>query len=116
MKVTVQHINQNEITGAVEGFTDVAVVNAVDIDDVNEALEYAYRWTQNITGSWSIQEETIGDYENHDFNHWVTVLAPLHVINGRTYGLRSTSMFDRMVANGKTYKVDMIGFKEVETV
>jgi hypothetical protein len=109
MKVTVQHINQNEITGSVEGFTDVAEVNVWHTEDIDEALEYAYRYTNNVDGSWSMK---IGADANDD----VTVLAPLHVANGRTYGLRSTSMFDRMVANGKTYKVAMMGFKEVETV
>lgn len=107
MKVTVQHINQNELTGAVEGFTDVAEVNAWEFEDVNEALEYAYRYTNNVDGSWSMK---IGSDANAD----VTVLAPLHVrADGRQMGLRSTSMFDRMIANGKTYKVSMVGFTEM---
>lgn len=109
MKVIVQHINQNEITGAVEGFTDVAEVNVWHTEDVDTALEYAYRYTNNVDGSWSMK---IGSDANDD----VTVLAELPVVNGRTFGLRSTSMFDRLVLNGKTYKVSMIGFKEVETV
>ena len=29
-----------------------AEVNA-PTNDINEALEYAFRWTQNISGSWS---------------------------------------------------------------
>ena len=107
MKVTVQHIEQDRNTGAVLGFTDVAEVNVWHTEDVNEALEYAYRYTNNVDGSWSMK---IGSDANDD----VTVLASLPVANGRTYGLRSTSMFDRLVLNGKTYKVDMMGFKEVE--
>ena len=108
MKVTVQHIEQDRETGAVLGFTDVAEVNVWHTEDVNEALEYAYRYTNNVDGSWSMK---IGSDANDD----VTVLAPLHVTkDGRTMGLRSTSMFDRMVLNGKTYKVDMMGFKELE--
>lgn len=109
MKIIVQHIEQDRETGNVLGFTDVAEVNVWHTEDVNEALEYAYRYTNNIDGSWSMK---IGSDANDD----VTVLAPLHIIEGRTYGLRSTSMFDRMVLNGKTYKVDMFGFKEVEKV
>jgi hypothetical protein len=109
MKVTVQHINQDRETGAVLGFTDVAEVNVWHTEDVDAALEYAYRYTNNVDGSWSMK---IGGDSNDD----VTVLASLPVANGRTYGLRSTSMFDRMVLNGKTYKVDMMGFKEVEMV
>lgn len=107
MKVIVKHIEQDRETGNVLGFTDVAEVNVWHTDDVDEALEYAYRYTNNVDGSWSMK---IGSDANDD----VTVLAPLHVANGRTYGLRSTSMFDRMVVNGKTYKVAMVGFKEVE--
>lgn len=112
MKVTVQHIEQDRETGDVIGFTDVAEVNAWHTDSVDEALEYAYRWTNNLTGSWSRTDIQ----DNGDYNPDVTVLAPLHIIEGKTYGLRSTSMFDRMVANGKTYKVAMMGFKEVEKV
>jgi hypothetical protein len=109
MKVTVQHIEQDRETGAVLGFTDVAEVNVWHTEDVDAALEYAYRYTNNVDGSWSMK---IGSDANDD----VTVLASLPVANGRTYGLRSTSMFDRMVLDGKTYKVDMMGFKEVEIV
>ena len=108
MKVTVQHIEQDRNTGAVVGFTDVAEVNVWHTEDVDAALEYAYRYTNNVDGSWSLK---IGGDANDD----VTVLAPLLVTaDGRKMGLRSTSMFDRMVVNGKTYKVDMMGFKEVE--
>jgi hypothetical protein len=108
MKVTVQHIEQDRNTGAVVGFTDVAEVNVWHTEDVDAALEYAYRYTNNVDGSWSMK---IGGDANDD----VTVLAPLLVTaDGRKMGLRSTSMFDRMVLNGKTYKVDMMGFKEVE--
>jgi len=109
MKVTVKHMERDEMTGDVIGFTPVAVVNAFDIDDIDQALEYAYRWTNNITGSWSIQEETIGDYENHDLNHYVTVL----VKREDGLGLRSTSMGDRMEIDGVEYRVAMVGFKEV---
>jgi hypothetical protein len=118
MKVTVQHIDQDRNTGAVLGFTDVAEVNVCHTEDVDAALEYAYRWTNNVSGSWSIKQRdmTLRDgtmFENGDYNDDVTVLVPLHK---GCMGLRSTSMFDRMVLNGKTYKVDMMGFKEVETV
>ena len=68
----------------------------------NEALEYAYRWTNNIMGSWS---KKIGEDANDD----VTVLA--HREDGM--GLRSTSMGDQMVFEGKKYKVGMVGFEEL---
>ena len=109
MQITVQHINQDPATGNVLGFDNVAEVSVYHTKDIDEALEYAYRYTNNIDGSWSMK---IGSDANDD----VTVLAPLPVYNGRTYGLRSTSMFDRMVVNGKTYKVSMVGFTEMENV
>ena len=78
--------------------------------DVMEALEYAYRWTNNVMGSWSRPEKTFENGEtNGDYNPFVTTLAPLH--NGM--GLRSTSMGDEMICDGKTFKVAMFGFEEV---
>ena len=109
MKIIVKHMEMNRETGDVEGFTPVAVVNAVDIDDVNEALEYAYRWTNNVMGSWSIQEEVINGYENGDLNHWVTVL----VKREDGMGLRSSMMGDRFEVDGVDYRVAMAGFKKV---
>ena len=106
MKITVMHLEQNELTGAVEGFTDVAEVEVPDTADIDAALEFAYRYTNNIDGSWSMK---IGA----DANDAVTVLAPLPVYNGKTYGLRSTSMFDRLRVNGKTYRVATFGFDEI---
>tara|TARA_B100001287_G_scaffold155484_1_gene130787 strand:- start:74 stop:421 length:348 start_codon:yes stop_codon:yes gene_type:complete len=80
------------------------------LTDVNEALEYAYRWTNNVMGSWSRPEKTFSNGEkNGDYNPAVTTLAPLH--DGM--GLRSTSMGDQMVVEGKTYEVAMLGFEEV---
>ncbi len=86
----------------------------VDVDDnmkVNEALEYAYRWTNNVMGSWSIKEETFSNgQENGDYNPNVTVMAPLHKGG---MGLRSTSMGDQMLLGTAKYKVAMCGFEEV---
>ena len=85
----------------------------VDVDDnmkVNAALEYAYRWTNNVMGSWSRPEKTFDNGEsNGDYNPFVTTLAPLH--NGM--GLRSTSVGDQMIVEGKTFEVAMMGFEEV---
>ena len=117
MKVTVQHANYDPISGAVLDYTDVAEVNAWHTEDINEALEYAYRWTNNFSGSWSIKLEGMKlmdgtEFENGDYNNDVTVLVPLR----KGMGLRSTSMFDRMIFNGKTYKVNSFGFTEVKTL
>ena len=88
----------------------MANVTADDRMGVMEALEYAYRWTNNVMGSWSRPEKTFENGEpNGDYNPFVTTLAPLH--NGM--GLRSTSMGDEMIVDGKTYTVAMLGFEEV---
>ena len=93
----------------------VAFVN-VDEREGMDALEYAYRVTQNIEGSWSkgptIQWEG-KEMPNEDYNEDVTVMAALPVMDGVEYGLRSTSMGDQMLLGNKKYKVAMVGFKEV---
>ena len=104
MKITVFH---NDFEGS---FTRVAVVNA-PMADVNEALEYAYRYTNNVMGSWSMK---IGG----DANDAVEVTAPLHVTkDGRTMGLRSSMMGDRFYVEGDdAYEVAMCGFDVLPTV
>ena len=103
MKIIVKHMDRNEITGDVEGFTPVAEVNASYYsNNIDHALEYAYRYTNNLMGSWS---KKIGEDANDD----VTVL----VEREDGLGLRSTSMGDRMGVDGVEYRVAMVGFKEV---
>jgi hypothetical protein len=84
---------------------------------LTDSLEAAYRMTQNINGSWSktrlVFDENGVLVENEDFHPEVWVKAPLHVVNGREYGLRSTMMSDILVKDGKKYRVDFFGFKEV---
>ena len=92
----------NRETGDVEGFTPVAAVNAWQFNDVNEALEYAWRYTNNVMGSWSLK---IGEDANDD----VEVLAKRE--DGM--GLRSSMMGDRFEVDGVDYRVAMAGFKKV---
>lgn len=108
MKITVNHADFDRQTGEVLGYTPVALVNAVDINNVNEALEYAWRYTNNVDGSWSMK---IGS----DANDNVTVLADLPVSKrtGNPMGLRSSMMGDRFEIDGVEYKVAIAGFKEV---
>src|SRR6056300_765179 len=87
----------------------VAFVEVQDNMEVMEALEYAYRWTNNVMGSWSIKQKFLGEHENGDYNENVTVMAPL--VDGM--GLRSTSMGDQMLIGNTKYKVGMFGFEEV---
>ena len=99
--------------------------NTVAFVDVGErtgtdALEYAYRWTNNIEGSWSIKEKTLklndgSTIENGDYNEAVTVMAPLHVDkDGKEWGHRSTSVGDQMLMGTTKYTVASFGFKEME--
>lgn len=82
-----------------------------------KALNYVYRATQNIEGSWSKGKsfEFNGQtYENEDYDDNITVLVPLKTgKDGNVYGLRSTSMGDRIILGGKIYEVAAVGFKEV---
>jgi hypothetical protein len=76
-----------------------------------EALEYAYRWTNNVMGSWSRKEKYFDNGEaNGDYNPNVTVMAPL---NEGGMGLRSTSMGDQMLVGTTKYEVAMMGFEEI---
>lgn len=67
-----------------------------------EALEYAYRWTQNIFDSWSLKMP-------EDGNDDVTVMGEL--VDGM--GLRSTSVGDQILMGTKKYKVASAGFEEI---
>jgi len=92
-----------------ESPVQVAEVNAPDDLTITSALEYAYRWTNNFEGSWSLD-----DLENNkDANPNVTRVAPLIEYKGKTFGLRSTSMMDLMIVDGKTYEVMGCGFEEI---
>ena len=90
----------------------VALVDADPSMSLSEKLEYAYRWTNNVMGSWSRDEEVFEDgTPNGDFNPAVTRVAPLHEDG---MGLRSTSMGDQMLVGNKKYVVAMMGFETLE--
>ena len=81
-----------------------------------DALEYAYRRTQNIEGSWSkgpVIEWEGAEHDNGDYSEDITVMQPLHVSEGKTYGLRSTSVGDHILFGTVKYKVDSFGFSEL---
>ncbi len=92
----------------------VALVEVDDNMSVEEQLEYAYRWTNNVMGSWSIQTKSLSSGENGDYNENVTVIAPLPVDDrGQEWGLRSTSMGDQMLVGNTKYEVAMCGFEKI---
>ena len=115
MKITVNHADFDRQTGEVLGYTPVAEVNVPEeiaaFGTTNDCLEYAWRYTNNVDGSWSMK---IGS----DANDNVTVLADLPVSKrtGNPMGLRSSMMGDRFEIDGVEYKVAMSGFKQVEKV
>ncbi len=118
MKITVEHANRNRQTGDVVNFTAVAEVQIpVEISafgTTNDCLEYAYRWTNNIEGSWSIKKTsfTLADgssVANGDFNNDVTVLK------NREDGLgqRSSMTNDRFIIDGEqVFECSFFGFKK----
>tara|TARA_B100001123_G_scaffold274789_1_gene305757 strand:- start:5868 stop:6281 length:414 start_codon:yes stop_codon:yes gene_type:complete len=88
-----------------------AEVAKVDVGNMKgtKALEYAYRWTQNIQDSWSLKMEEDGN------DNVEVVETAFHIDeNGQKWGIRSTAMGDQMEFNGKTYYVDFTGFSEQE--
>ena len=94
----------------------VALVDVPEFPSLSETLEYAYRWTNNVMGSWSIKEEVFEDgTPNGDFNPNVTVMKPLEKDDsGKEWGHRSTSMGDQMLVGNKKYVVAMMGFETLE--
>ena len=72
-----------------------------------DKLEFAYRWTQNIMDSWSLKGPG-------DSNDKVTVVGELPVVDGKTYGLRSTSVGDQIFVGTERYVVAPMGFKTLD--
>ena len=104
MKITVVHT-------AFEDTPQVVAEVEYDGDSVESGLEYAYRWTNNVMGSWSRKQEVFEDGSaNGDLNDNVIVKAPLHKDG---MGLRSTSVGDMMHVNGRSFEVAMMGFQEL---
>lgn len=98
-------------TGNLSDYTHVATITMPE-GSAQDPKEYAFRWTNNIDGSWS-RGALIDGKDNLDFNEAVTVEAALPVENGRVYGLRSTSVHDLVEVEGQLFEVSSIGFKAV---
>ena len=83
----------------------------------NDALEYAYFRTQNLHGSWSkgpVIEWDGQEHDNGDYSDDVTVMAALETVDGKTYGLRSTSVGDHILFGTVKYRVAGFGFEQLE--
>ena len=89
----------------------VASVDVRHCSTDDEALEYAYRWTQNIEDSWSKKGELDGNDKvgviYGDYDSSVPADKPGH---------RSTSCSDHMICRGQVYKVEPVGFKPVTKI
>ena len=76
MKIIVNHAKFDSQSGKVLGYTPVAEVNVPEeissSGPIDDCLEYAWRYTNNVDGSWSLK---IGS----DANDNVTVLEELPV-------------------------------------
>ena len=113
MKIIVKHSKYNRESGAKIGSDSVAEVNITEMSDFaneNECLEYAYRWTNNVMGSWSIKEQYLPTRKgepalNGDYNDDVTVLAS----RPDGMGQRSTMLGDCMIVIGESDEIGMQG-------
>ena len=98
-----------------DGETPTAVAKVFTEDmDLFQATEYAYRYTNNIDGSWSMK---IGE----DANDRVQVIEPLIQHEGKQYGLRSTIVGDvLLVDDGEGFRdyfrVAGFGFEPCDAV
>ena len=110
MRVTVFH-TQFDYNLAVEtGVEPIASFVFPEADSVEDALELAYRYTNNIEGSWS----RVGNVDAHPS---LTLHTPLLEENGQTYGHRSSMVGDliQVEVDGaiQTYKVANCGFDRI---
>jgi len=113
MKVQVYHLDFGRPPAVL-----VAEVSTLEVCGHEEALDWAWRHTQNIDGSWS-RGEYIEGYDgqrvrNRDYVPWVRVLAPLPTFDGRTYGLRSSMVGDVFVIGTEAFKAAKFGFEPTE--
>ena len=98
-----------------DGETPTAVAKVFTEDmDLFQATEFAYRYTNNVDGSWSMK---IGS----DANDNVQVIAPLILHEGKQYGLRSTSVGDVMLVDDGEgfqdyFRVAGFGFEPCEAI
>lgn len=93
----------------------VANVNVSELKEacIYEKLAYAYRWTNDIHGSWSISPEQQPDgTPGDDYNKSVEIIAPSTTLDGQAVALRSTSPGDVMVLEGAAYLVLPFGFEQ----
>lgn len=113
MIVSVFHVSPRDDGSAVDQ-VKVAEVRVDAPMPVEAALEVAYCRTQNLEGSWSRGVALDDGSLNSDWSPTVTVCQPLHVRDGRTYGLRSSMTGDVLqLEDGRRFRVAMCGFDAI---
>jgi hypothetical protein len=96
-----------------DALTLVARITVPDETPVDQALERAWRFIQNLDGSWSRGPTLSDGSSNGDYRPEIEVAAPLPVIDGKTYGLRSTMVGDVFEIGSRRFRVAPVGFREV---
>jgi hypothetical protein len=119
MNILVTHREMNE-SGVFGTEKEVAIVDAPASLDVIEMLSYAFRWTNNVDGSWSKPRTfqlSNGEiiHDNGDYNERVKFIAEAHP---KGYGERSTSVGDLMTIvlpdAVQTWEVMPNGFRQIQ--
>lgn len=124
---TVEHLDNGELDSVALINVDGALglpSDANDNGDINNALNDAFRLTQNLDGSWSMGKRLNykgNEYDNGDYCDRLIVLAEGG--RDRQMGLRSTMIGDRIgvviecTDSGESavhwYEVDFTGFKRL---
>ena len=100
----------------------VAEVSVNKNADLEANVNFAWRVTQNIEGSWSRDKYMPNGDLNSDYNPWINVVKPLKVdANDKEWGHRSSSIGDvyvlesgeAYVVNGRKNQLELVDLDEV---
>ena len=94
----------------------VAEVSVNKNADLEANVNFAWRVTQNIEGSWSRDKYMPNGDLNSDYNPWINVVKPLKVdANDKEWGHRSTSEGDVFVLDsGEAYIYARRGLHQID--
>jgi hypothetical protein len=110
---------------AFEDLDEIATVAQVTVHrgaDLEDNINFAWRVTQNIEGSWSRDKYMPSGELNEDYNPWVKTIKPLKVDeDGKEWGHRSSSIGDvyvldtgeAYVVNGRKNRLELVNLDEI---
>ena len=110
---------------AFEDLDEIQKVAEVSVNkgaDLEANIDFAYRLTQNLEGSWSKGRYFSNGQVNEDYSPYVKTIAPLYTDkDGKEWGLRSTSMGDvyvlesgeAYVVNGRKNRLELVDLEEI---